>query len=66
MGIVSAGGKTYSILEVDRDGCMDGSWEESDVQPAGVSPSPWRKMRAALLLLLLLGEDVVVDIAVVD
>jgi len=63
MGILAAGGKTYSMLEVERDGCMDGSWEEREVQPAGVSPSPWRKMRAALLLLL--GEDVVVDIAVV-
>jgi hypothetical protein len=40
IGIVGAGGKTYSILEVDRDGWMDGSWDEREDHPAGVSPRP--------------------------
>lgn len=32
---------------MDRDGCRDGSWDSRDDQPAGVSPSPCRNMRAA-------------------
>jgi len=45
IGIVGAGGNTQ--VSLDRDGCRDGSWDSRDDQPAGVSPSPCRNMRAA-------------------
>lgn len=46
-GIVGAGGKMYRRLGEERDGWIDGSWCWREDHPAGVSPRPWRKIRAA-------------------
>lgn len=55
-GIVGAAGKMY--WREERDGWMEGSWCSSELHPAGESPSPWRKIRAAGLFVL---EEVDVD-----
>lgn len=64
IGIVGAGGNTQTNL--DRDGWRDGSWDSRNDQPAGVSPSPCRNIRAAGLLADdtgLVDVDVDVDMA---
>lgn len=60
---MGAGGNTQ--VSLDRDGRCDGSWDLRDDQPAGVSPSPCRKIKAAGLAWLDFGTEdpILVDMA---
>ena len=56
MGKVGAAGKTYSTD--DRHGCNCGKTVAREDQPAGVSPKPCIKTKAAVFLVgVLLGVD---------